>query len=276
MEKRGYAINFTWLCSMAMQYEAEYHPCSIYAVLSGKSYYATPAITATLGELGWLPCNLILNRHRVKYFCRLKFGIPDTRLCKQVFTDMESNFYNNTSTTWCYFKEMRKIFVEVGLDHAMQGHNPDIPNAYKRLSLDIYKQTFDSEVKEKTSLSRYKYFKTSTFAEKYMYDMHDFEGTRLKFKARTGCLGLQEDLARWGISDSVCNLCNSERESIEHFLFICPTLQKIRVECFSALESQIWTRNPYMWESFMSSSLHFKVRMFLGNENYLIIHVKTF
>ena len=29
---------------------------------------ANPAITATIGELGWLPFNIILDKYRVKYF----------------------------------------------------------------------------------------------------------------------------------------------------------------------------------------------------------------
>ena len=55
----------------------------------------------------------------------------------------------------------------------------------------------------KESLRCYQMLKRSFFGESYLFNfnVNNFGGARLKCMARTGCLGLGEDLERWGIPD---------------------------------------------------------------------------
>ena len=77
------------------------------AILQVKS---SPSTTATLGELGWLPINVYLERKRVKYFHRMKFDLPDTRLCKQIFDTLLDARNDDLPNVWPYMDEMKNNF----------------------------------------------------------------------------------------------------------------------------------------------------------------------
>ena len=114
---------------------------------------------------------------------------------------METGFYGITKkfsaqkpSSWPYMEEINKILTNVGLDHAILKHNEALPDVYYRLSLEVLNQKFVYEINTMSTLSLYKFLKGSTKKEKYPFNIEYFEGARLKFKARTGCLGLQADL----------------------------------------------------------------------------------
>ena len=95
--------------------------------------------------------------------------------------------------------------------------------------------SFFQDIDENISLHWYRTVKMSTFGEEYMFNLNGFYATRLKFKARTGCLGINENLERWGISDSKCDMCKGAKEDLVHFLFLYPTLNVLRKQYFTEL-----------------------------------------
>ena len=78
----------------------------------------TPAMSAIIGELGWLPIQLILDRFRVKFFHRMMYDVPETRLCKQVFLALANNYASGMRSDWSYFDAIHTILKNVGLDRA--------------------------------------------------------------------------------------------------------------------------------------------------------------
>lgn len=230
---------------------------------------SSPSMAATIGELGWLPCNVYLEHIRVKYFHRMKFDLPDTRLCKQIFDSLFEPNSGNTTDAWPYVDEMRKTFNNVCMDRVFRSTNPNWLRRFAKLSIEGYKLHFFQEIDEKRSLNWYRMFKRSTFGEKYLFSVDNFAGVRLKFLARTGCLGLGEDLKRWNISDGKCVLCNSAEEDLPHFLFLCPALNQIRSEMYVCLERECKTLYfDHVWQRFSASSLNNKICWLLGEHLY--------
>ena len=139
-----------------------------------------------------------------------------------------------------------------------------------QLSIDNYKCSFFHDIDNKTSLYWYRSMKKSTFGENYLFNMNDFYATKLKFKARTGCLGINENLARWGTSDSTCDLCNSNNEDLVHFLFLCPAFNDLRKSCYRQLEAELeYLGAKELWFHFIGSSVLGKLGLFLGEDGYI-------
>ena len=229
---------------------------------------ATPAIEATLGELGWLPLAHTLDLYRIKFYHRLKFGVDESRLCKIIFRDMERLFQNgDKNSVWPYFKEIEKIFIKVGLDNVMNDGEGDWLFSFKKLSIENYVHRFFHEIDNKSSLSTYRMLKRSSFGEQYLFTMKCFESARLKFKIRTGCLGIQDDLLRWNkVTDSNCPLCHAGNEDLYHFMFLCPSLLTIRQDIWKWLETNLTnSKKRYIWEQFAASSLNSKLCLLLGD-----------
>ena len=106
----------------------------------------------------------------------------------------------------------------------------------------------------------YQMLKRSSFGESYLFSVNSFAGTRLKFMARTGCLGEGEDLERWGKSDGRCPLCKDCREDLAHFLFVCPALNDIRLEAFRNLEINSLNEHcRQAWQRLSADSLNNKL-----------------
>ena len=128
------------------------------------------------------------------------------------------------------------MFKNVGLDRAFKSEKDTWLEPFMKLNLQSYVVSFFQDIDEKSSLHWYRTMKRSTFGEKYMSHLNNFQGTRLKFKARLGCLGLKEDLRRWNGSNTRCDLCNEAAEDLVHFLFLCPSLNSIRLKYYHQLE----------------------------------------
>ena len=238
------------------------------AILSIKS---CPAMSATLGELGWLPIDLILNRHRVKYFHRMKYNLMETRLCKQVFMKLNNDYLDgNYLATWPYCSELHNVLCKVGLDGAFVCNEMSWLEPYMKLSIDNYSCSFFQDIDKKSSLYWYRSMKKSSFGEKYLLNMNDFYASQLKFKARTGCLGIGENPTRWGVSDPTCNLCKGSNEDLVHFLFLCPAFSNIRNSCFRELEAELeYMGAQEVWFHFSGSSVLGKLGLFLGTDGFL-------
>ena len=234
------------------------------AIMQVKS---SPAVTAVLGELGWLPLELSLDKFRLKYYHRMRYDVPDTRLCKQIFDDMANGYLDNSPYHWPYFPQVNKILINAGIGRAMFSTNSEWLQPFLKRQLGSYKIDFFQDIDEKTSLQWYRAFKDSTFGVKYLFDTGNFYGTRLKFLARVGCLGINENVCRWGKSDSKCDLCGLHNETLLHFLFTCSKINFIRVKYYVKLENRLKEiQREFVWWKFISSSLLTKLCMFLGTQ----------
>ena len=200
------------------------------------------------------------------YFHRLKYLLPESRLCKKVFREMEDTFVNGQPSSWPYMK----ILTNVGLDNKISSQDGQWIKSYHKLSLDNYVLCFFSEVDSKVSLSLYSMLKRSSFREEYLFTSTNFDMARLKFMARTGCLGLKEDLFRWKLVPEVtCDLCRTGTENVCHLLLTCPILNEIRIRYLHELEAKlIATGENYIWEYFIGASSNSKLCLLLGDAAY--------
>ena len=82
----------------------------------------------------------------------------------------------NKHSSWCYFKEMKRILVDVGLDHAILSNVYDLPGNILEFSMELYQNNFKNDLNKFSSLSLYKNIKKSTFSEDYLFNIGDFEG----------------------------------------------------------------------------------------------------
>ena len=148
------------------------------------------------------------------------------------------------------------------------GHDGWLDSFMKR-SLESYVLYFFQEIDAKKSLYWYRLLKCTTFSEKYLFNVSNFKGARLKFLARTGCLGLGEDKERWCMNDTRCCLCGSRDDTIPHFFITCPGLADIRFKHLKELEKGLIEMGKvYIWHSFMASSVDRKLSFLLGVHGY--------
>ena len=228
-----------------------------------------PAVTAVLGEFGWLPLKLVLDRIRVKYFHRIKYDMPESRICKQVFNRLVGAYSDGEKPPWPYIEEIHEILKNAGLDSAFTSRKDTWPQSYHKLSLESYKIEFFQEIDDKSSLNWFRILKGSTFGSKYLEDVGNFSGVRLKFLARVGCLGLNEDLARWGLASEKCGLCNREKEDLPHFMFKCTKMNHIRTKYVYMLENQLKECGmEHIWYKYIGSSTLRKLSFFLFEEGF--------
>ena len=111
-------------------------------------------------------------------------------------------------------------------------HRSDVDwyHSYLSIASDMQDSKFITKVEEKSSLQTYQWLKYSTKMERYMKSEIDFYGQKVKFRARTGCLGLNTDLKRWKKCDGVCIVCSlNVQDTIEHRLLFCPSDRDTRI-----------------------------------------------
>ena len=232
---------------------------------------STPATEAVLGDLGWLPLSHFLDCQRIKYITYL-LGLPGHRLPRLVLQDMLGAHDQGVSLVWPAVQSIHKILNDRGLDGALSGDIAigDLPRVFRKLSSQTYASNFERSIHQRASLHHYRHFKLHSFQERYVADMSNFYGVKLKFKARAGILELESLMQVWGKSDGVCKLCNTERETLSHFMFSCCALNDIRMQIFKALEARLMPMCEPVWPSFCASSNVHKLNMLIGEHGYLI------
>jgi hypothetical protein len=201
--------------------------------------FCKPAVEAVLGDLGWMPLFHYLDCQRVKYFSYL-LALDNNRLPRQVLTDMLDAHANGVSLAWPAVQSMHDILTDRGLDGALSGDTDSLPRVFSSISSQMYQASFAQKINERSSLrNNYQHFKFHTFKEPYVCDPANFQGTRLKFKARAGVLAFESVREKWGLSDGVCKMCNKEPETLSHFMLTCPGINDIRMQVFKSLESKL-------------------------------------
>ena len=224
-----------------------------------------PATEALLGDLGWAPICNIIDRRQIDYFIYLKFSLPDG-LHREVFDQLYSTFIRNKEGPWHYFSNVKNVLSSYGLDDVMHRSDVDWYKSYLLIANEMYTTNFYENIKEKTSLQTYKWLKHGTKMELYMRSDTDFYGQKVKFRARTGCLGLNTDLERWNKSDGICHVCNNNvRDTIEHRLLFCPSERQNRINLHRDIAQ---LGGPYVLSQYIQLRTRDKLNWILGDGAY--------
>jgi hypothetical protein len=191
--------------------------------------HCMPSQTATIGELGWTPIIDHLDNLRVSYFNHLK-NMDNHRLTKQIFNEMLTLHSNNVPTCFQYFGNIKSIFAQRGVDHLFNTDiNMDSSNVitFKQFNLMHRIVNTHQEMDNYSSLKHYRFLKQNTHCSDYLYSDHNFKSVQLKFKLRTGVLGIGEDFVRQKRGPGYCKGCGAF-ESLKHFILYCPAYLKER------------------------------------------------
>ncbi|MCG8432133.1 MAG: hypothetical protein MJA29_13310, partial [Candidatus Omnitrophica bacterium] len=178
-----------------------------------------------LEELGWEDIETSINKARVKYFERI-MNLDSERLTYKFFAQMYSIPANKN--VWEFCKQIKSSFQTVGLDF-MYSLDTNKNNIYK-----IFERFCKYKVREMSYNEANIYHllaKTQKLQMKpYLKDTYGFVLSSLKFKARTGVIGLNADLKRMSMRKyDICEDCNAEvSEDIIHVLFRCQKYQDKR------------------------------------------------
>jgi hypothetical protein len=182
-------------------------------------------ISALLLELGWKPINAFLDRQRISYFLRFS-ELNSTRQCKQTFDEL----FSNNIKEWSYFDYIRSFFESVGLDHFIN-RSFNKGSFYKFVGEYTRRKELDN-IDTKSSLHLYKTFNITGRTQKYLININDFRGSRLKLLARTNCLPVNSTLCRMQIrTNPQCTICtNNYEENVNHVLLECEAYTNLRNE----------------------------------------------
>jgi len=209
-----------------------------------------PARSAILADLGWLPIIDHLDTLRACYFEHLH-KMEDSRLTKIVFNEL-SQIPTNNQVPFKYFKNIKNIFQDRGMDHMFLNKDMINIDVFKQAVNASYFQSFTKDIEERTSLLTYKYVKYDTFCSEYLTcDNGSFKAKQLKFKLRTGVLGLGADLVRQHRGQGDCKMCG-EYESATHFIFKCPAYNNLR-ECM--MKTILQCTNTQMFNYFIQDTV---------------------
>jgi hypothetical protein len=185
-----------------------------------------PSQIAAIGELGWTPIIDDLDNLRVSYFNHLK-NMDNHRLTKQIFNEMFTLHSNNVPTCFQYFDNIKLIFAQRGVDHLfntdidIDNGNGNVIKTFKHFNFMNRIVNTRQELDNYSSLKYYRFLKQDTHCSEYLYSDHNFKSVQLKFKLRTGVLGIGEDYVRQKRGPGQCKGCG-EFESLKHFILYCP------------------------------------------------------
>lgn len=193
--------------------------------------HSKPSAVATIAELGWLPIDAELDIQRINYFQHLK-KMENTRITKMVFNELQELHFSHIDTPFKYFKNMKVIFEKYGLDQLFNRDAFPVKETkyfvYEKCALEMI-----DYIPKKTSLKRFTKFQEK--CSSYLLTKASFSSIQLKFKMRTGVLGLGEDLARQHRGTGMCDLCGTF-ETAKHFTLHCPLYSTERQYMFKSIQ----------------------------------------
>ncbi|CAH1795208.1 unnamed protein product, partial [Owenia fusiformis] len=136
-------------------------------------------------------------------------------------------------------------------------------DSFLTISSQQHKSNFLSECSSKSSLEFYESIKQTPFLENYLTSSNDFVGQRLKFKARTGCLGIGTDLKRRKCDDGFCKLCSLHPiDDLTHRFFTCSHNQRERIDFYNRIKTSC---SPDVFNMFLTLPLNEKLKWCLGD-----------
>ena len=120
---------------------------------------------------------------------------------------------------------------------------------FKQCVYQQYQESFHTDIANMSSLKMFKLLKESTHKSPYLYNSHsNFKAIQLKFRLRTGVLGLGEDLYRQNRGDGLCQHC-LQFESAYHFILQCPAYSRQRVQMYNDIKEHV---NEDLFSAFLA------------------------
>ena len=197
--------------------------------------HSMPSRTATLCDLDWLPITDELDIKRASYYKHLR-EMDDSRLTKIVFNELFSLYDSNTNTAFEYFHNVRMLFEDRGVDH-MFNNDFSFKTFKEHVTLN-HQNNVINDLESQPSLRLYRLIKSDDRCSSYLCNKGSFKAVQLKFKLRTGTLGLGEDHHRQHRDSWYCKFCGSF-ETVKHFILFCDAYNVDRFNMFSRLRQSI-------------------------------------
>ena len=167
---------------------------------------------------------------------------------------------------------MKQVFENKGLDDMF--NNPDnvsVPT-FKKCTSECYQNHFYQDIMSYTSLQLYRMVKQDTSCAHYIIsDKCSFRAMQLKFKLRTGVLGLGSDLHRQHRGSGLCNICGVF-ESAKHFIFQCPSYNPYRFNMLNSIRNCV--SEDYF--NVFIQDMDFALWVVLGNHDDINLHFGAF
>jgi hypothetical protein len=189
------------------------------------------------GEVGRVPMKIYRKLLMIKYW--IKILTSTNVLIRKVYfmlsNDANQNItYNNMN--WAY--QIKHILEEVGLaDIWINQTNIVIPYYFiKQRILDIYKQSWYTNINNSNRLSSYCLFKHTFNFEKYLECINERKYQIALSKFRLSSHQLAIETGRYTNVDRrlrICQECNMRMiENEYHFLLVCPKYSELRTKYF--------------------------------------------
>jgi hypothetical protein len=233
--------------------------------------HSTPARLALVAELGWMPITDHLDALRISYFDHLR-KMDNNRLTKIVFEEM-SHLSNDYVGKFNYHQNIKSILVDRGLDHMFVNQDMLDTARFKNTAKALYLDTFTNDINSLSSLNLFRFLKTDVNRSEYLAnEKYSFHARQLKFKLRTGVLGLGADLSRQHRGSGLCKICGNF-ETAKHFIFLCPAYSKLRQVMINDIKSCVGSQ---IFDCFIQD-MDFAVSAVLGDhDDYFNQHFLRF
>lgn len=159
------------------------------------------------------------------------------------------------------------MFESVGIDHFIQG-NFDVKTFNKFLGYITRTKQFE-DINSKSSLNLFPTLNVQCGTQKYLINLNDFDGSRLKFLARTNALPTNNVLYRMKTrQDSVCDNCQSNAvEDLKHLILECPLYTNFRNNLLLSITEFLSKENVDV--DFTGLPPLDKVRFLIGDLGYI-------
>ncbi|CAH1795176.1 unnamed protein product, partial [Owenia fusiformis] len=225
-----------------------------------------PARPALLGDLGWSPIDLTIEKRQIAYFKYLKFDLAHSSLPHKVLTHLINQHSEGNEAPWKYVSNIKSILIKRGLDDVLFRDDCEWYNTYECICRQERTTNFIDDISHYKSLNTYSTFKNHPYQENYLKQDFDFYGSRLKFLARTNNFCLESNYSVWGKSDGKCKLCSlNVHEDLQHRLLLCEHFKEERESFFHTVCKQC---PPDLFSDFIKGNLTEKLTFIFGDETF--------
>jgi hypothetical protein len=212
-------------------------------------------IDGLYGEIGRFPMKIQRKLIMIKYW--LKLVKSNNMLTKSIYEILKRDADNNITyggMNWAF--QIKNILEESGLGYLWQNQNlyeTDFLFIKQRI-IDIFKQTWYSNINNSRRLATYSVYKHDLVFEKYLdaIKINKYRIALSKFRLSSHDLAIETGrYTNIRIEDRKCNQCNLIEDEY-HFLLVCPKYRHLRQNFFKPFYRH-WP-NLYKLESLMTST----------------------
>ena len=195
-------------------------------------------VTAIYGELGRIPYRIIRKIKMVNYWNKI-LHLTQNATPKLIYQMLKADVENHLTyngQNWAF--QVKTILDEIGMTNLwLEQENIEIPvHIIKQRILDIYEQTWNSEINNSSRLDTFSTFKQTIAFENYLDFIYE-DKYRIAFtRFRTSSHELEIERGRYHDiprHERTCKNCQMRvLESEFHFLLACPKYRHLRAKYF--------------------------------------------